>query len=88
MHTDLHVHVADLAQVGFQTGHLPFRFCNRLHHTCSLVVSQVHVQCSSQRQWQRAVLSQRSKHSCGFNCILSTTSKENYILKSGGSTTL
>ena len=25
-----------------------------------------HVQCSSQRQLQRAVLSQRSKHSCGL----------------------
>ena len=41
-------------------------------------------QCSSQRQSQRAVLSQRSKHSCGFNYILSTTSKENCIPKSGG----
>ena len=27
-------------------------------------------QCSSQRQLQRAVPSQRSKHSCGFNIIL------------------
>ena len=38
----------------------------------------------SQRQLQRAVLSQRSKHSCGFNYILLSTSKERYILKSGG----
>ena len=43
----------------------------------------IHTQCSSQRQLQRVVLPQRSKHSCGFNYILSTTSKENYILKSG-----
>ena len=42
------------------------------------------VVCSSQRQLQRAVLSHRSKHSCGFNYILSTTSKEKYILKNGG----
>ena len=42
------------------------------------------LQCSSQRQWQRAVLSQRSKHSCGFNYIPSTTSKENYIYLRAG----
>ena len=42
------------------------------------------VQCSSQRQLQRAVLSQTSKHSCSFNYILTTASKENGIHKSGG----
>ena len=31
-----------------------------------------------------AELSQRSKHSCGFNYTLSTTSKENHTLKSSG----
>ena len=45
-----------------------------------VAISSIHwrLQCSSQRQLLRAVLSQRSKHSCGFNYILSTTSKENY----------
>ena len=45
-------------------------------------------QCSSQRQLQRAVVYQRSKHSRGFTCTLSTTSKDNYTLKEQGSTTL
>ena len=42
------------------------------------------LQCSSQRQLQRVVLSQRSKHSCGCNYNLLSTSKENSSLKCGG----
>ena len=55
-------------------------YCGQLGDLVNFLVYQ----CSSQRQPQRAVLSQRSKQSCGLITFFQPHQKENCIPKSGG----
>ena len=60
------------------------QWCARVCRQYARVCRDMYYQCSSQRQSQRVVLSQRSKHGYSLITFFQPHQKENCILKSGG----